>query len=141
MGSIGFLADFEFYMAVLGVPSGPIGLVAALRFKILDSQPEKSNMGPVWTDFHDFEHFQKSCRGFPARYLPCFRPGAPKTRFSSFLIGTKKMRGEKLCRFVVVSPREVPSLTFSCPFKISEFRSFLKVPPLFMFRQLEKGVH
>ena len=79
VGSIGFLADFEFYMAVLGVPSGPIGFVAALRFKWLDSQPEKSNMGPVWTDFHDFEHFQESCRGFLARYLPCFRPGAPKT--------------------------------------------------------------
>ena len=74
VGSVGFLVDFEFYMAVLGVPSGPIGFVAALGFKILDSQPEKSNMGPVWTDFHDFEHFQESCRGFLARYLPCFRP-------------------------------------------------------------------
>ena len=54
MGSIGFLADFEFYIAVLGVPSGPIGLVAALGFKILDSQPDSSNMGPVSNDFHDF---------------------------------------------------------------------------------------
>ena len=90
MGSFGFLLDFEFYMAVLGFPSGPIGLVAALRFKILDSQPEKSNMGPVWTDFHDFENFQKSCRGFPARYLPCFRPGAPKTILSSFFNGDQK---------------------------------------------------
>ena len=115
-------------MAVLGVPSGPIGLVAALRFKILDSQPDSSNIGPVWTDFHDLEHFHKSCRGFPARYLPCFRPGAPKTRFSSFLIGAKKMRGEKFCRFVVVSHREVPSLTISCPFKIFNFPSFLEAP-------------
>ena len=41
-------------MAVLGVGSGPIGLVAPWRFKTLDSQPEKSNMGPVSTDFHDF---------------------------------------------------------------------------------------
>ena len=41
-------------MAVLGVGSGPIGLVAPLRFKMLDSQPEKSIMGPVLTDFHDF---------------------------------------------------------------------------------------
>ena len=111
-------------MAVLGVPSGPIGFIAPWRFKILDSQPDSSIMGPVQTDFHDFEHFQKSCRGFPARYLLCFRPGAPKTRFSSFLIGTKKMRGEKLCRFVVVSPREVPSLQYSCPFKIFELAHF-----------------
>ena len=112
-------------MAVLGVRRGPIGLVAALRFKILDSQPEKSNMGPVWTDFHDFEQFQKSCRGFPARYLQCFRPGAPKTILSSFSMENNKMRGEKLCRFVVVSHREVPSLTISCPFKIFNFPSFL----------------
>ena len=54
MGTIGFLADFEFYMAVLGVPSGPIGFVAPWRFKWLDSQPDSSNMGPVSTDFHDF---------------------------------------------------------------------------------------
>ena len=51
---MGFLVDFEFYMAVLGVGMGPIGLVAPLRFKTLDSQPEKSNMGPVSTIFHDF---------------------------------------------------------------------------------------
>ena len=118
-------------MAVLGVPSGPIGFVAPLTFKILDSQPEKSNMGPVWTDFHDFEHFQKSCRGFPARYLPCFRPGAPKTILSSFLMGTKKMRDEKLPRFVVVSPREVLYLPISCPFKILIFRTFFEGPSRF----------
>ena len=51
---MGFLVDFEFYMAVLGVGMGPIGLGAPLRFKTLDSQPEKSNMGPVSTDVHDF---------------------------------------------------------------------------------------
>ena len=141
VGSVGFLVDFEFYMAVLGVPSGPIGFVAALGFKILDSQPEKSNMGPVWTDFHDFEHFQESCRGFLARYLPCFRPGAPKTGFSSFLTGTKKMRDEKLCRFVVVSPREVPSLTFSWPFQILNFRPFLKAPPVCLSQFREFSVH
>ena len=124
VGSIGFLADFEFYIAVLGLPSGPIGFAAALGFKWLDSQSDMSNMGPVWTDFHDFEHFQKSCRGFRARYLPCFRPGAPKTGFSSFSTGTKKMRDEKLRRFVVVSPREVPSLPVWCPFKILIFRYF-----------------
>ena len=61
-------------MTVLGVHSGPIGFVAPLRFKILDSQPEKSNMGPVPTDFHDFCDFAKSCPGLLTRYLSCFRP-------------------------------------------------------------------
>ena len=54
MGSVGFLSDFELYMAVLGVPSGPIGFAAPLGFKMLDSQPDSSNMGPVSTDFHEF---------------------------------------------------------------------------------------
>ena len=72
---MGFLADFEFYTVVLGVRRGPIGLVAALRFKILDSQPDSSNMGPVWIDFHVFCDFQKRSHGFLARYLSCFRPG------------------------------------------------------------------
>ena len=75
MGSIGLLVDFEFYIAVLGVPSGLIGLVAPLRFKILDSQPDWSNMGPVPIDFHDFLTFQKSQDGFLTRYLSCFRLG------------------------------------------------------------------
>ena len=69
MGSVGFLFDFEFYMAVLGDGRGPIGLVAPLGFKILDSQPEKSNMGPVPTDFHDFRLFHKRRHGFLACYL------------------------------------------------------------------------
>ena len=54
MGSIGFLLDFEFYKAVLGVGMRPIRLMAPLRFKTLDSQPEKSNMGPVSTHLYDF---------------------------------------------------------------------------------------
>ena len=54
MEAVGFLPDFEFYMAVLGVPSGPIGFAASLGFKMLDSQPDSSNMGPVSTDFHYF---------------------------------------------------------------------------------------
>ena len=62
-------------MAVFGVPSGPIGLVAPRRFKILDSQPDSSNMGPVPTDFHDFCDFLKSWGGLLTRYLSCFRPG------------------------------------------------------------------
>ena len=75
VGSVGFLVDFEFSMAVLGVWRVPIGLVVALRFKWLDSQPDSSNMGPVSTDFHDFCDFLKSWGGFLTRYLSCFRPG------------------------------------------------------------------
>ena len=51
---MGFLLDFEFYIAVLGVGMCPIGLVAHLGFKTLDYQPGKSNMGPVSIDLHDF---------------------------------------------------------------------------------------
>ena len=85
---------------------------------MLDSQLEKSNMGPVSIDFHDSRIFQKSGDDSLARHLSCFRPGAPKKRFSSFPVGTEKMCDEKLRRFVVVSPREVPSLTISCRFEI-----------------------
>ena len=53
------LVDFEFCMAVLGVGMGPIGLGAPLRFKTLDSQPEKSHMGPVSINFHDVALFRK----------------------------------------------------------------------------------
>ena len=131
MGSIGFLPDFEFCVAALGVPSGPMALVAASRFKTTDSQSDSSNMGPVPTDFHDLRLFRKSCHGFLARYLSCFRSNSPKVYILRFLVGTQKMRGEQLHRFVVVSPWEVPSLPFSCPFKILIFRPFLK--PLLVF--------
>ena len=141
MGSIGFLLDFEFYMAVLGVPSGPIEFIAPLGFKWLDSQPDSSNIGPVSTGFHEFRQFQKSCHGFLARYLSCFRPSRPKFGFLRFSVGIKKMRDEKLCRFVVVSPREVPYLTLSCHFKISVFRSFLIAPPFCRFQFREFSVH
>ena len=116
------------FCKVLGLPSGPIGFVAPLGFKILDSQPEKSNMGPVPTDFYDFLTFQKSQDGFVTRYLSCFRAGASKFVFLRFSVGTKKNRDEKLCRFVVVSCREVLSFAFSWPFKIFNFRSFLRSP-------------
>ena len=138
---MGFLVDFEFDMAVLEIGMGPIGLEAPLRFKTLDSQPEKSNMVPVSIDFPDFLIFQKSQNDCLARYLSCFRAGASKSTFSSVLVGTEKLPGEKLCRFVVVSPRELPSLTFSCPFKILIFRSFLKVPPLCLSLPSRKSVH
>ena len=96
MGSVGVLPDFKFYIAVFGVPSGSIGLVAPLRLKMLDSQPDSSNMGPVSIDFHDFGNFQKSCHVFWARYLSCFQPGRPKSRFSGFPVETKKKARRKV---------------------------------------------
>ena len=117
-----YCSIWNFIWWLLGVGRGPFVLVAPLRFKTLDSQPGKSNMGPVLVDFRDFKIFRKSGDVSLARYLSCFRPGAPKHRSSIVSIGTKKMHGEKLCRFVVVSPREVPALTISRPCKISDFR-------------------
>ena len=123
-----FLADFEFYMAVLGFRRGPIGFIAPSSFKWLDSQPDSSNMGPVPTDFHYFLTFQKSQDGFLTWYLSCFRAGASKFAFSRFPVRAKKNRDEKLRRFVVVSPREVPSFARACPFKILIVRSFFDGP-------------
>ena len=141
MGSCGCLPDFEFSVTDLGVRRGPIGFIAPLSFKWLDSQPDSSNMGPVPTDFHDFLTFQKSQDGFLTRYLSCFRAGASKFAFSRFPVRTKKNRDEKLRRFVVVSPREVPSLPVSCPFKILILRPFLKVGSLFRSQASRKSVH
>ena len=62
--------------------------------------------------------------------MSCFRPGRPRSGLSTFLVGTKKIRDKKLRRFVVVSPRTVPSLHFSWPFNIFIFRSFLKPFPV-----------
>ena len=75
VGSVGFLVDFEYSMAVLGVGRVPIGLVTPLRLRWLDSQPDSSNMGPVSIDFHEFCDFLKSWGGFLTRYLSCFRAG------------------------------------------------------------------
>ena len=126
MGSVGVLVDFEFSMAILGVGRVLIGLVAPWRFKWLDSQPDSSNMGPVSTDFHEFCDFLKSWGGFLTGMYRVFGPGASEFTFSRFSVGTKKNRDEKLRRFVVVSPRGVPSLTVSGPFKILIFRYFLQ---------------
>ena len=87
-------------MVVLAVGSGPIGLVAALRFKMLDSQLDSSNMGPVPIDVHDFCDFQKSCRGFLAWYLSCFRPGC-----FQFHIFTVSGRNQKDARRKVMQIR------------------------------------
>ena len=48
----------EFWIRWVG--SGPIGFLAPLRFKALDSQPEKSNMGSVQADVHDLGLLEKS---------------------------------------------------------------------------------
>ena len=64
----------------LGIGSGPTGFAAPLRFNALDSQPDRSNMGPVPTDVHEFCDWQKSCRGFLTRYLSCFRSGCFQIR-------------------------------------------------------------
>ena len=141
VGRLGLLADFAFYMVVSGVERSPTGFVTPWRFKMLDSQPEKSNIGPLSTNAHDFETFEKSCDDSLARYLPCFRPGALRKQFPSVLVGTQKLRDKKLCRFVVVSPREVSSLTFSCPFEIFVFWSILKASAIFLSRSSRKSVH
>ena len=46
------VTDFELCMVVWGIARGLIGLVASFRFKMLDCQPEKSNMGLVPIDVH-----------------------------------------------------------------------------------------
>ena len=81
-------------MTVLGVHSGPIGFVAPLRFKILDSQPEQSNMGLIWIDFCEICDFQKSCVGFLIRYLSCFRPGCFRIRISD-IFGRNQKDGRR----------------------------------------------
>ena len=85
-------------MAVFGVRKGPIGFAAPWRFKILDSQPDSLNMGPVPTDVHEICDFQKSYRGFLTRNSLFFGLGASKTTYSTFSVGTEKMRDEKICR-------------------------------------------
>ena len=50
MGSLGFLPDFDFCMAVLGFGRCTIGLAAPWRVKTVDSQAETSDMGPAPTE-------------------------------------------------------------------------------------------
>ena len=82
--SIGVLVDFEFYMAVSGVGRAPIGLVAALRFKIRDSQPDSSNMGPVSIIFHDFRLFQKKLSWLPGPLFIVFSAQPSQSRLFEF---------------------------------------------------------
>ena len=108
---------------------------------MLASQPEKSNMGPVQADFHDFVIFEKVIMDLWPGICCVFGLVPSQDRFSRLWAGTKKMRDEKLCRFVVVSAREVPSLSFSCRFKIRIFRLFLKAPLIYLSRFRECSVH
>ena len=57
VGSWDLLVDVEFERAVSGVGRCLIGLVAPWRFKMLDSQAVKSNMGPVPTNFYEICDF------------------------------------------------------------------------------------
>ena len=62
--------------------------------------------------FKDFATSPRSSGGRLAWYLSHFRPGRPNFINISFLGRSKKMRAEKLCRFVVVLCRD---LCFSFP--------------------------
>ena len=48
-----FWWTFGSYIAFWRAPRVPIGLVAPLKFKTLDSQPEKSNIVPVQEAFDE----------------------------------------------------------------------------------------
>ena len=104
---------FEFSMELLGAGSDPIGLVAPWRFKTHDSQLEKSNSNPVPFNVHICCDFQMSCQVFLTQNDRVFGPSASKFTFAMCSVGTQQLRDEKLRRFMVVSPREVPYLTFS----------------------------
>ena len=67
-------------------------------------------------------HFKKRYCGFLTRHARRFRPCRPGSGLLSFSVRINKLGDEPLCRFVVVSPREMPSLAFSLfshPFEIS----------------------
>ena len=93
----------------------------------------------IWVQFRPI--FMKFDMSFWHGIYCVFGPGASKSAISMFSVGIKKMRDKKLCRFVVVSPREVPSLPISCPFKILMFRSFLKICFFFRSPAPRKSVH
>ena len=79
-GSVGFLLDFEFYKAVLGVPSGPIEFAAPLGFKMLDSQPDslKAQFRQMFMNFDDFRKVVMA--SWPAIYR-VFGPAVPSSAF------------------------------------------------------------
>ena len=123
LGFCCYILDFS--RLVMGVGRGPIGLVAVLRFKTLDSQPGNCHMSRVSTDFH------VSCCVFRNLHVAS-EPDvhhifglSSQIRFSVTPVWNEKMCEQKTCRFVVVSPREVH---FSLGFGHFEFSGFR--PPL-----------
>ena len=108
---------------------------------MLDSHLERSNMGPVPTDFHEIVDFHKNVIASLLCIHRVFGPGASNLTFSTIWVGTKKMCDKQLFRFVAVSTLEVPYSTFSCPFKILNFRSFLNAPALRLSQSRESSVH
>ena len=89
----------------------------------------------------NFMIFRKNVAVSWPGFYRVFCPGASKSAISMFSVGFKKMRDKKLCRFVVVSLREVPYSTVSCSFKIFIFRLFLRGPPFGLFQFREFSAH
>ena len=126
MGSIVFFARFWNFYGSLGGREGSHWLRSTLRIQKAWCSARRVQHGS------SFDWFW----WFPEKMS--WRPGNQKSWFSRFSVDIKKLLGEKLCRFVVVSPRRGPSFAFSCPFNIFHFRSCLKAPPIFLLRSSQK---
>ena len=92
-----------------------------MRFIWTDSQPGKWHMGSFSIIFHNLGIVPTSSGGRLAWYLQYFRPGRPNFVNISFLSRSKKMRAEKLYRFVVVLCRYQCFSVPLWPNEISEF--------------------
>ena len=57
------------------------------------------------------------------------------------LYRTKRLCSQKLSRFVMVAPWEVPHFTLPCPFDVLIFGSFLEAPPFCLSQSSRKSVH
>ena len=71
------------------VGSGPIGFASPSRFKTLDSQAVKKNIGPVPLDVHEISEFQKRCRGFLTVCVVFSAWARPHLYFRGFLSKAK----------------------------------------------------
>ena len=128
-------------MVVWGVGRDPIGFVAPLRFKPLDSQPEKSNMGPVSTNVHDFELFRKVVEASWPSICRVFGPVDLKTYFGGFRSVPKSCATKSYAdswRYhldkCLIRPFHV-HLFFNC------FRAFSETPSLRLSQSRESSVH
>ena len=92
---MGFLVDFQIYVAVLGIGVGTIGFAAPWRFKTPESQPDKSNIGPCpdkWDrEFHEISDFRKVVSPSWHGIYHIFGPVASKFTCSGFSLGTEKI--------------------------------------------------